>query len=452
MIYIKTIQFKSVLILSLILLTTVTIVTGEQLDNDASNKCPKCGTIYANDIKFCGKDGSELIETQRLPICSLCKKRGVPGEEFCREDGEKLLTPEETIANEQKLLQNKTEALKHFKRGNTFSDEEKYDKALEEYEKAVALYPDMPALQYNVGWLYGKIGAPEKAIEHFRNYCILQPEADDRDKVLVKMSVLQSIIDGKNKLVDAQAKRDTVMKEALPKIKEKCDMVFIPTGPFVMGINDIKGEQRPSHEVYLDAYYIDRYEVTNAQYYEFLDYIKTSSDHSKCHEDEPENKDHIPVNWTDDYFNSPEFPVIRIDWYDAYAYAKWAGKRLPTEAEWEKAARGTDERKWPWGNMWNPEKCNIGEPKPVGSFEEGKSPFGCFDMAGSVGEWCSDWADMFYYTVSPKNNPKGPEKGTKKIVRGGSRFAGTGILFRCTARKAMVPILRNIGVGFRCAK
>ncbi|MCP5006832.1 MAG: SUMF1/EgtB/PvdO family nonheme iron enzyme [Planctomycetes bacterium] len=445
------------LLLCLLLLVTVTIAEVKQPDSEKGNKCPKCGIVYSNDVKFCGKDGSGLIKTDALSVCSICKKSGLPGEKFCREDGGKLLTPEEAIVDEQKLLEDKTEALKHLKKGNTFSDEEEYDKALGEYKKAIGLFPDIPELQFNTAWLYGKIGAPEKAIIHFKNYCILQPKADDRDKVLVKMSVLQSIIDKKNKLVKSRENRKAIMNSALPGIKKKCDMVIIPTGPFVMGIDDIKVEQRPEHKVYLDAYYIDRYEVTNAQYFEFLEYINATSDHSKCHTAEPEGKDHTPANWVDGYFNNPEFPVIRINWYDAYAYSKWAGKRLPTEAEWEKAARGTDKRKWPWGDIWTPDKCNVGsskpgEPKPIGSFEEGKSPFGCYDMAGSVGEWCSDWADVSYYTVSPKKNPKGPEKGIKKIVRGGSRFARAGILLRTTARKAQDPRLGNKGVGFRCAK
>jgi formylglycine-generating enzyme len=416
------------------------------------NECPKCGTKYSNDIKFCGKDGAELVSTQKGLTCPKCKKAGVPGEKFCREDGEKLVSVEELVEAEQKLLENKEKASKHLKDGNKYSDNKEYDKALDEYEKAIALYPDLPELQYNTGWLYGKIGMQEKAIKHLRSYILLAPDAKDRDKVVTYIAVLQSILDKKDELMEAHAQRDAVMKNALPRIKEKCDMVLIPTGHFVMGINDIKIEQRPSHKVYLDAFYIDRYEVTNAQYYEFLEYIKKTGDHSKCHKDEPINNDHTPLNWEKDYYNHPDYPVVRIDWYDAYAYAAWAGKRLPTEAEWEKAARGTDERKWPWGNEWDPKKCNIGDPEPIGSHEDGKSPYGCYDMAGSVAEWCADWGDMHYYDRSPQKNPKGPSKGDKKIIRGGSRFGNFGILLRCTARKAMSPNLGNMSVGFRCAK
>ncbi|MFQ5964936.1 MAG: SUMF1/EgtB/PvdO family nonheme iron enzyme [Candidatus Scalinduaceae bacterium] len=435
----------------LFMATTIFVET-VQSNTELYNKCPECGTRYSNDIKFCGKDGTKLVETQRLLVCPKCKMAGVPGETFCRQDGEKLITAEEAVLDEQKLLENKTEALKHLKEGNKFSDNKELDKALEEYKKAVDLYPDLPELQYNIGWLYGKIGMQEKAIEHLRRYITLVPDAKDIDKVVSYIAVLQTILNKKKKLMEKHAQRDSVMKEALPGIKEKCDMVLIPAGPFVMGINDIKREQRPSHKVYVDAFYIDRYEVTNAQYYEFLDYIKKTNDHSKCRTDEPGNKDHTPLNWEDDYYNHPEYPVVRVDWYDAYAYASWAGKRLPTEAEWEKAARGTDERKWPWGNEWDPEKCNIGDPEPIGRHDDGKSPYGCYDMAGSVAEWCTDWGDMLYYTRSPKNNPKGPEKGNKKIIRGGSRFGNLGILLRCTARKSMSPNLGNMSVGFRCVK
>lgn len=416
------------------------------------NECPKCGTKYSYDIKFCGKDGSKLVDTQESPVCPKCNKAGVPGEEFCREDGEKLVTIEEIKINEQKLLENRQKAIEHYNEGNKLLNSEEYGKALAEYKKAIDLYPNIPKLQYNIGWLYGKVGKQKEAIKHFRNYCSLAPEAEDRDTVITKITVLQGILDRKNRLIKKYENRNDVMTKALPRIKEKCDMVLIPAGPFIMGIDGIKEDQRPDHKVYIDTFYIDRYEVTNAQYYEFLDYIKKTNDHSKCLEHEPLNKDHKPLKWEKDYYNHPEYPVTRVDWLDANAYAAWAGKRLPTEAEWEKAARGTDERKWPWGNEWNPEKCNTGDPEPIGSYEEGKSPYGCYDMSGSVAEWCADWGDMRYYRKSPKRNPKGPEKGNKKIIRGGSRFANIGILLRCTARKTMNPILGNIGVGFRCAK
>jgi hypothetical protein len=109
----------------------------DQAISELYNECPKCGTKYSYDIKFCGKDGSNLIETQKSPVCPKCKKAGVPGEEFCREDGEKLITIEERVINEQKLMENKTKALEHFGEGNKFSDNSEFDKALEEYRLAL---------------------------------------------------------------------------------------------------------------------------------------------------------------------------------------------------------------------------------------------------------------------------------------------------------------------------
>jgi formylglycine-generating enzyme required for sulfatase activity len=440
------------LILCLLFVASTSFAETELSKAELYNECPTCGTKYSYDIKFCGKDGGKLVETQKSSMCPKCKQKGVPGEIFCRADGEKLVSVEEAKVNEQKLIEDRQKAVKHFKEGNTFLDSEDYGKALEEYKKAVELYENMPRLQYNIGLLYGKIGKHKVAIKHLRNYCKLSPDAEDIDGVITKIAILQRIIDKKSKLIKKHKKRNEIMTKALRGIKEKRGMVFVPAGSFVMGNNSIKREQRPSHNVHLDPFYIDKYEVTNAEYYEFLGYIKKTKDHSKCREDEPINKDHQPHNWEKGYYGHPEFPVVRIDWYDACAYAAWAGKRLPTEAEWEKAARGTDERKWPWGNEWDPSRYNFGDPEPVGSHEDGKSPYGCYDMAGSVAEWCADWYKMNYYEKSPKGNPKGPEKGEKKVIRGGSRFIPDGLSLRSTARKAVLPNIGNISVGFRCAK
>ncbi len=443
---------NKLIILCWFLIAATSFAGTEQVKDGLHNKCPKCGTKFSYDIKFCGKDGTELVSTQKSSVCPKCKKKGVPGEEFCREDGERLVTTEEIIVSEQKLIENRQKALDYFEEGNKLSDSEDYAKALNEYKKAVELYPSMSALQYNIGWLYGKLGKHKEAIVHLKKYCKLAPEAEDRDKILTKIAVLQGVLDRKLKMVRKYERRNNVMANALPGIKEKCDMVLVPAGSFMMGIDDIKREQGPAHKVRLDTFYIDRYEVTNAQYYEFLNYITRTKDHSKCRTGEPVNKSHKPLNWEKNYYNHPDYPVVRIDWYDACAYAAWVGKRLPTEAEWEKAARGTDERKWPWGDEWDPSKCNIGDPEPIGSHEEGKSPYGCYDMAGSIAEWCADWADMDYYKKSPKKNPKGPEKADKKIIRGGSRFGNVGIMLRTTSRKAVSPNLGNMSVGFRCAK
>lgn len=191
------------------------------------------------------------------------------------------------------------------------------------------------------------------------------------------------------------------------------------------------------------SFLLDRYEVTNARYRKFL----RAADHSRCHPDEPKGKDHTPRYWKDfnplwekkDLFTADERPVVGVDWYDAYAFAAWEGKRLPTETEWEFAARGTDGRRWPWGNDWAWGRANIGGEKrgekdgfiyaaPVGSFPSGRSPFGCDDMAGNVAEWCAEGA-----------------------VRGGSS-ASYPSSAACIARVAYEREFRNFTIGFRCAR
>lgn len=418
-----------------------------------AKKCPRCGKVYPADTNFCGVDGEKLTEVATKLVCPECNKEGAPGETFCREHGKELV-PIEVQASPEDILkiQKFEQATNYYKSGNELSDKGEYDAALEEYKKAEALYPDIPELQYNMGWLYGKAGDQEKAIKHLREYCMLNPNAPDLSKVASYIAILQEILNKKSEVEKSAKDRDAIMKESLTKNMEKWDMVLIPAGEFIMGINEARADARPEHKVYLDAFYIDKYEVTNVQYYEFLEYIKKTGDHSKCHPDEPKGTDHKPSLWEDDYYNNPEYPVVRIMWYDAYAYAAWAGKRLPTEAEWEKAARGPNGNKWPWGNEWDTAKCHLGEePAPVGSVEAGKSFYGCYDMAGSVAEWCADWYEIEYYQHTPTRNPTGPETGSQRLLRGGSRF-GRGFLLRSTTRKYQEPQVSNIAVGFRCAK
>ncbi len=247
-------------------------------------------------------------------------------------------------------------------------------------------------------------------------------------------------------------------------------------------------DERPQHTVYLKSFAIDRYEVTNSQYLRFLSDVKAQGDQEWAHPDQPEGKDHTPRYWKefnpllkkDDYarlaqYNADTFtqdncPVVGVDWFDAYAYAKWAGKRLPTEAEWELAARGTDARRWPWGDDWQWGLCNIvGEksgadvrkqgfekdgwiyPAPVGSFPDGRSPFGCDDMAGNAAEWVGDWfASDTYVTVGNKD-PEGPNSGIKRVVRGGSSQSFPSNT-RCAKRDRREPEFKTFILGFRCAK
>ncbi len=230
-------------------------------------------------------------------------------------------------------------------------------------------------------------------------------------------------------------------------------MVLIRKGHFFMGDNNSESNEYPEHKIFLDDYYIDIYPVTNIQYDIF---IKNTSYESQG-------------RWGKYFSKQTEnHPVINISWQDAKAYADWTGKRLPTEAEWEKAARGTDRRKYPWGNKWDKNLCNNRDSNelaekmsdiinrrgtlPVGSFPGGASPYGVMDMAGQVIEWCSDWYDPHYYQYNIKENPQGPKSGREKVLRGGSWYSNNPLFCNCTHRDFFPPYDSHWFYGFRCAK
>jgi formylglycine-generating enzyme required for sulfatase activity len=222
-------------------------------------------------------------------------------------------------------------------------------------------------------------------------------------------------------------------------------MVLVPAGEFTMGSLGGDSDEQPVHKVYVSAFFMDKHQVAVGQYARFLE---------ATHQERP-------AEWT--AMNKPAYqnrPIANVDWAEADTYCKWAGKRLPTEAEWEKAARGTDGRTYPWGNEpptqlhANAGKevfSNRGTLTPVGTFDAGKSPYGIYDMAGNVWEWVSDWYDQDYYKSSPVQNPPGPRKGDYKVVRGGSWGSGADDL-RSADRETHLPSFRGFGTGFRCAK
>jgi formylglycine-generating enzyme required for sulfatase activity len=233
-------------------------------------------------------------------------------------------------------------------------------------------------------------------------------------------------------------------KTALAQPQDR-SMVLVPAGEFTMGSSMGDADELPEHRVYVNAFLMDKYQVSVGQYARFLD--ATALD--------------TPPDWP--VMNRSQHqmrPVANVDWEEASAYCTWAGKRLATEAEWEKAARGTDGRTYPWGNA-HPTKLHATSGKevwsnhavltPVGTFEEGKSPYGIYDMAGNVWEWVSDWYDQDYYRNSPSQNPAGPSIGTHKVVRGGS-WGSNAEGLRSAERETHVPTFRGFGTGFRCAK
>jgi formylglycine-generating enzyme required for sulfatase activity len=220
--------------------------------------------------------------------------------------------------------------------------------------------------------------------------------------------------------------------------KDGAEMVWVPKGEFLMGLEQVGSPSYPHHKVYLDGYWMYKTEVTVAQFQKFC------SETSRVMPTAPD------WGWIENH------PIVNVTWQDAVDYAKWAGASLPTEAQWEKAARGTEGRKFPWGNQWDSTKCNeksTGPQKtqPVGSYPAGASPFGCMDMAGNVWEWCADWYAADYYTTSPYKNPTGPSSGKDRIMRGCSWNCSQSAAFNCEKRMpgAAFPCL---GIGFRCAK
>ena len=228
------------------------------------------------------------------------------------------------------------------------------------------------------------------------------------------------------------------------------EMVRIPAGEFLMGSNEqdkqAVEDENPQHRVYLEEYWIGKYPVTNAQYAAFVN--------ATGHE--------TPEHW--EKGRPPQgkenHPVVQVSWHDAVAYCGWlsqvSGKpyRLPTEAEREKAARGTDGRVYPWGNQWDPKRCNseasgqLGTT-PVGAYPQGASPYGLLDVAGNVCEWCQDWYDADYYASSPQRDPQGPRSGSHRVIRGGS-WCGSEWYVRAAHRNGADPDFRSDAVGFRC--
>jgi len=263
------------------------------------------------------------------------------------------------------------------------------------------------------------------------------------------------------------------------------DMVLVPTGEFRMGAPAGSGglpDEQPERAVLLSAFYIDRFEVTNEAYFLFV----SMSGHRM-----PENSNPAATLWKDrrPMPGIERHPVVNVSWTDADAYCRWAGKRLPTEAEWEKAARGTDGRRYPWGDQWDVllansasywagrtvqfdsgadweafwvkgEGAQIAKEKglngevltmPVGSFPGSTSVYGLFDMAGNVAEWVQDWYDPNYYPSGPLTNPTGPPRGAIKSMRGGS-WLKPAVSLRTTDRDWGTIDSRPSGTGFRCAQ
>lgn len=271
--------------------------------------------------------------------------------------------------------------------------------------------------------------------------------------VVVAMLMSGSVLEAADLPV---GKNGTVSAGETSKGKDGAPLILIPPGPFLMGSNDGLPNERPEHTVTLNAYYMDQFEVTAGRYQKFIESAKRN----------------LPPTWDDEAAQAlSDHPAVGMTWTDAAAYCKWAGRRLPTEAEWEKAARGTDGRRYPWGHMqpfvdianynrgmWVSEAITLvpvnsgveGMSVRHGLKEGGKSPYGLFHMAGNAAEWVADWYDREFYQKSPDKNPTGPGAGEKRVIRGGS-WADLPTALRVTARFSAEPDFEDRTIGFRCA-
>ena len=231
-------------------------------------------------------------------------------------------------------------------------------------------------------------------------------------------------------------------KEILPEANKRL-MIHIPPGPYTMGGHDEDSprNERPAHTVYLSGYFIGKTPVTNQEYREFV----------QC------TGHRAPIHWQRGTFPAGmgKHPVANVSWQDASDYATWRSARLPSESEWEKAAKGTDERPYPWGTRFTEgERCNannqIGTTTPVDEWPDGLSFYEVWDMAGNVYEWCQDYLDDEYYKESPSTNPKGPDGGQERVIRGGS-YQETRAALRTTHRMGASEVSTRDNIGFRLA-
>ncbi len=282
--------------------------------------------------------------------------------------------------------------------------------------------------------------------------------------VLLALASMAWALDTQDITIEWTPEGKALAEQRVATWKPTEEMVVVPAGEFVMGSDKrvdrlAYRSELPQRRVYLDAFEIDKYEVTNLHYLKFI--LATGR--------QPQ------LDWRYDGGNFQEamanHPTMHVSWYDADAYCRWAGKRLPTEAEWEKAARGEDGRINPWGNQGaglsranfgrtglsgpvrdRPERLLLYPPLiAVDKYDNAVSPYGVHQMIGNVAEWVTDWYDPDYYKTAPNRNPKGPETGTQKAFRGGGWMDSTTTM-RAAMRNGTDPNTKINWMGFRCAK
>ncbi len=402
----------------------------------------------------------------------------------------------------------------YYLNGKAYHALRNYDVAIKNYKKVLELQAGWGEACYNIGSCYVDMGQPEQAIKWIaqaKGIFYGKKEMEKYKKALEKLINISSgdVKKSYEKELAAGHPPSTPQPSPVAKVTPKPtplpakpdDMIFIDSGKFTMGSSekDIQSavnmskdagwtevernwftDELPAHEVYVKGFYIDKYEVTNEKFKKFVDSTGYKTD---------AEREGFSVLWegadwkkvSDADWAHPlgagssvkgkmDHPVVHVTWNDAKAYATWARMRLPSEAEWEYACSGTDKKIFPWGNKWNDNYCNNARLNlsylvgfmpdffngrgtiPVGKIPDGASPFGVMDMSGNVWEWCSDWYSKDYYNYSPSENPKGPEKGEKKILKGGSWYYENPAYLRASIKLAEFPGTRNFMIGFRCVK
>jgi formylglycine-generating enzyme required for sulfatase activity len=269
------------------------------------------------------------------------------------------------------------------------------------------------------------------------------PGADDREAGYTPLAAKIKAAEEGMKNAEAQLAAVTIDPEF-------ARMVLIPGGTFTLGDRRGGAIEQPERLITLPPFLIDAYETTFAQYHAFV----AATGHRK-----PRLAGYLAVDSSAlPFLMNPYNPVVGVSWDDASAYCLWKGKRLPTEVEWERVAKGTDQRPWPWGGDPSPSNANlVGDEDgfkftaPVGAFRSDRSPEGVFDLAGNAMEWTADWFDERYYAMMPATNPLGPPNGKERVIRGAS-WNDSIMRAKTTTRFKMRPDYRDVTIGFRCAK
>lgn len=321
---------------------------------------------------------------------------------------------------------------------------------IQDIEEVPANYSHRADLQFFKGWIYFKSRQPKKSEKSLQTYLQMEQKGPFSEEARNLLKILTS---------ESGRTKNIIFRPRKISVEQEENMALIPSGFFIMGSNKSLEDEAPEHRVYLDAYWMDKYEVSAENFAEFLNAV-----------------DNVKGYYLDNKFGTLFFkdrfhprpglenhPVNNVTWLAANDYCKWRKKRLPTEAEWEKAARGASAQVFPWGNTppsaalaryfqtWSKEEKHQ-VMVPVQALAEGRSPFGMHNMAGNVKEWVDDWYDREYYKEqSEYANPRGPIGGEFKVVRGGSWRDLKGFIYS-TFRNSGNPASRMDDYGFRCAK